>query len=117
MTLHNNIPLGRMEEFLEKIAQARDVTDLLDVPTCDDNTPSPSFQGTDEDCNTPIGECDTPTAEPMQTDTAEPMQTESSSAMQTESSSAMESIESNRTLLGSDDSKIAIEVDIVMDES
>ena len=35
-----------MEGFLEKIAQARDVTDLLDVPNMldDDNTPSPSFQ-------------------------------------------------------------------------
>jgi len=99
VTLHNNIPLGRMEEFLEKIAQARDVTDLLDVPTCDDTTPSPSFQGPDDDCNTPVADCDTPTAEPMVVETP----------------SVMGSNDSDRTLAGSDDSKIALEVDIVMD--
>jgi len=106
VTLHNNIPLGRMEGFLEKIAQARDVTDLLDVPSCcDDNTPSPSFQGTDDDCNTPIADCDTPTAGRS-----------SSEAMLTESSSLIDSDESKRTLVEAD-SKIAIEIDIAMDES
>ena len=53
-------------------------------------------QGTDEDCNTPIAECDTP--------------------LLTESMSLIDSNDSKRTLLDPD-STIAIEVDIAMDQS
>ena len=62
-------------------------------------------QGTDDDCNTPIADCDTPTAGRS-----------SSEAMLTESFSLIDSDESKRTLVEAD-SKIAIEIDIAMDES
>ncbi|KAL5257711.1 hypothetical protein ACHWQZ_G012583 [Mnemiopsis leidyi] len=51
VTLHNNIPLHQMEAFLQKIADANDVTDLMDCEQSDiyffDPTPSPSTASRD----------------------------------------------------------------------